>query len=40
MSVLAWASPRRLELMSSAVTELSEHHDLHQDDVLVQVIGS
>ena len=30
-----------LELMSSAVTELIEHHDgLHEDDVLVQVIES
>jgi hypothetical protein len=27
-----------LELMSSAVTELTEHHDgLHEDDVLVRV---
>ena len=30
-----------LELMTSAVTELIEHHDgLHEDDVLVQVIES
>ena len=30
-----------LELMSSAVTELTEHHDgLHEDDVLVRVIES
>jgi hypothetical protein len=30
-----------LELMSSAVTELIEHHDgLHEDDVLVRVIES